>query len=161
MLYGMGVVAASSYISRVVDRTRNTEAVLFWGAAISGMGLALVGLMGSPVLGGIFGTAVVVAGVVLVGLAHGFINAPVVTHVAESRLAARIGANPVTTAYRFLERVGHIAGPLVVGQLFLVWGQSPHILTWIGVATAILGVLFLIRRTPPRRASVLGPEVAE
>jgi predicted MFS family arabinose efflux permease len=161
MLYGMGVVAASSYVARLVDRTRNTEAILFWGAAISGIGLALVGCMGSPLLAsGPFGTVVVVAGVVLVGLAHGFINAPVVTHVAQSNLAARIGANPVTTAYRFLERVGHVAGPLVVGQLFLVWGQSPQVLAWIGAAAASLGILFILRKAPPPRIGAMGPEAA-
>jgi hypothetical protein len=99
-------------------------------------------------------------GVVVIGLAHGFINAPVVTHVAHSDLAARIGANPVTTTYRFLERVGHVAGPLVVGQLFLIWGQSPQILAWIGVATVTLGVLFLVSKAPPPRVGALGPEVA-
>jgi predicted MFS family arabinose efflux permease len=161
MLYGMGVVVASSYISRLVDRTRNTEAILFWGAAMSGAGLVLVGLMGSPALGsGSFSTAVVVAGVVVIGLAHGFINAPVVTHVAHSRLASRIGANPVTTTYRFLERLGHIAGPLLVGQLFLIWGQSPHILAWIGVTTAILGLLFIMRKAHPPRVGAMGPEAA-
>jgi hypothetical protein len=101
----------------------------------------------------------VVTGVVIVGLAHGFINAPVVTHVAHSELAGRIGATPVTATYRFLERVGHIAGPFVVGQLFLVWGQSPQILAWIGVATAALGLLFLAQRTPPGMRAA-GPEVA-
>jgi MFS family permease len=161
MLYGMGVVAASSYISRVVDRTKNTDAILFWGAALSGIGLGLVGLMGSPAVGhGLLSTGVVVSGVILIGLAHGFINAPVVTHVAHSSLAARIGANPVTTAYRFLERVGHIAGPLVVGQLFLVWGQDPHILTWIGIAAGTLGVLFIMSRALPPRVGAMGPEAA-
>jgi MFS family permease len=160
MLYGMGVVAASSYIARVVDRTRNTDSILFWGATISGVGLALLGFMGSPALAGHLGTAVVVAGVVLVGLAHGFINAPVVTHVAHSNLAVRIGETPVTTTYRFLERIGHVAGPFLVGQLFLAWGQSPHLLVWIGVATASLGVLFIMCKAPPPRVGALGPEAA-
>jgi MFS family permease len=161
MLYGMGVVAASTYISRVVDRTRNTDGILFWGAALSGIGLWLLGLMGAPVLGnGLLGTVVVVTGVILIGLAHGFINAPVVTHVAHSDLAARIGANPVTTAYRFLERVGHIVGPLLVGQIFLIWGQNPQVLTWIGGAAAILGVLFILGRALPPRIGAMGPEAA-
>jgi predicted MFS family arabinose efflux permease len=160
MLYGIGVVAASTYASRLVDRTQNTETVLFWGATVSGMGLMLIGLMGSDVVGsGIGSTAVVIAGVLIVGLAHGFINAPVVTHVAHSQLALQIGANPVTTTYRFLERIGHVAGPFLVGQFFLIWGQSAHILIWVGVATAMLGFLFLIRSAPPRVGAV-GSEVA-
>jgi MFS family permease len=159
MLYGVGVVAASAYVSRLVDRSGNTEAILFWGAAISGLGLVLVGLMGSNVLDKAgFTTPVVVAGVLIVGISHGFINAPVVTHVAHSELAEEIGANPVTMAYRFLERIGHVAGPFLVGQMFLIWGQSAHVLIGIGCATVLLGLLFLIRTTPPR-IGAFGPEV--
>jgi hypothetical protein len=108
---------------------------------------------------GAFSTAVVIGGVLIVGIAHGFVNAPVVTHVAHSQLAAQIGANSVMTAYRFLERIGHVAGPFIVGQMFLVWGQSGHILIWIGIGTVMLGLLFLIRTAPPRMDAV-GPEPA-
>jgi dipeptide/tripeptide permease len=143
MLYGLGVVAASGHISRVVDRTRNTQSILFWGATLSGAGLVLIGFVGN-VSNALLGTAIVIIGVVVVGIAHGFINAPVVTHVGQSDLADRIGANPVTTTYRFLERIGHVAGPFLVSQLFLIWGQGLYILTWIGITTAGLGVLFLL-----------------
>jgi len=116
--------------------------------------------MGSDALGqGAFSTFVVTGGVVTVGVAHGLINAPVVTHVAHSRLAAQIGANSVTTTYRFLERLGHVAGPFLVGQFFLIWGQSARVLIWVGVATAILGILFLVRTAPPR-LDAIGPEPA-
>jgi MFS family permease len=146
MLYGLGVVAASGYVARIVDRTGNTQGILFGGAALSGLGLVLVGSTGSSLVGnGMLGTASIVAGVVIVGLAHGFINAPVVTHVAHSDLAQRIGANPVTTTYRFLERIGHVAGPFIVAQLFLVWGQTPQVIAGIGIATICLGTLFLLR----------------
>jgi MFS family permease len=158
MLYAMSVVAASSLISRLVDQTGNTTTILFLGAATSGAGLVLIGLMGSPAVGdGLLGSAVVILGVILVGIAHGFINAPVVTHVAHSELAKEIGANSVTTTYRFVERIGHVAGPMLIAQLFLVWGQSPQILTGIGVAVATLGFLFLIRTSPPR-VGVVGSE---
>lgn len=151
MLYGIGVVAASGHVSRLVDRTGSTELVLFGGAAISGIGLVLVGLMGSNAVGsGLFSTLVIIAGVVVVGLAHGFINAPVVTHVAHSDLAGRIGAAPVTATYRFLERIGHIAGPFLVGQFFLFWGQTPQILAWIGVGIMTLGLCFLTLRGSSR-----------
>ncbi len=151
MLYAIGVVVASGYVSRLVDRTGSTTAVLFWGAVLSGCGLVLIGLMGSSFVGnGMLSTAVVIAGVISVGIAHGFINAPVVTHVAHSELARQIGANSATTAYRFLERIGHVVGPVLVAQLFLIWGQSPQILAGIGIATAILGFLFVVYSTPPR-----------
>jgi hypothetical protein len=100
-----------------------------------------------------------VVGVVVVGLSHGFINAPVVTHVAHSSLSQEIGATPVTTTYRFLERIGHVAGPFIVGQLFLLWGQHAEVLAWIGVMTTVLGLLFLVKRSPPRTRAV-GSETA-
>jgi MFS family permease len=150
MLYGLAVVVATGYVSRLVDRTRNTESILFWGAIMSGFGLIMVGLMGSRLLGdGLLGTSVVVGGVILVGVAHGFINAPVVTHVGQSILANRIGASPVTTTYRFLERGGHIAGPFVVSQLFLMWGQGPHVVAGIGLVTAAVGLFFVAHRFGP------------
>ena len=160
MLYAMSVVAASSLTSRLVDQTGKTATILFLGAATSGAGLVLLGLMGSPAVGnGLLGSMTVILGVVMVGIAHGFINAPVVTHVAHSELAKEIGANSVTTTYRFVERIGHVAGPVLIAQLFLIWGQSPKILMGIGIAVAVLGFLFLIRTSPPR-VEALGPETA-
>jgi predicted MFS family arabinose efflux permease len=86
MLYGLGVVASTGYVSRLVDRTKNTELVLFVGAVMSGTGLIMIGLMGSSILGsGLFSTMIVVISIGVVGVAHGFINAPVVTHVGNSR----------------------------------------------------------------------------
>jgi predicted MFS family arabinose efflux permease len=150
MLYGLGVIVSTGYASRLVDRTKNSEGVLFLGAIASGVGLVLVGLMGSSWLGnGPLSTAGVLAGTILVGLAHGLINAPVVTHVAHLELANKLGANPVTTSYRFLERMGHVAGPFVVAQLFMLWGQDAGIIAWIGIATVILGLLFMTRHVGP------------
>ncbi|HZP74925.1 MAG TPA: MFS transporter [Pseudolabrys sp.] len=150
MLYGLGVVASSGYVSRLVDRTKNTERILFIGAVASGIGLTLIGLTGTSMLGnGLLSTVVIIFAVSLVGVAHGFINAPVVTHVVQSSLAKSLGVNPVSTAYRFLERGGHVAGPLIVSQLFLVWGQGPQILGGVGIVVAILGIMFVARRLIP------------
>ncbi len=152
MLYALAVVAASTLVSRLVDRTGKTATTLFWGAIISGIGLVLIGLMGSEPIGhGGASTAIVIVGVILVGGAHGFINAPVVTHIAHSELARQIGANPATATYRFLERVGHVAGPILLAQFFLIWGQSANIIAWLGVATMILGIFFIFGRSPPGR----------
>ena len=84
MLYGLGVVASSGYVSRWVDRTKNTEFILFSGAVLSGLGLAAIGFINYPALASTWlGTALVVVAVATVGVAHGFINAPVVTHVSQ------------------------------------------------------------------------------
>ena len=148
MIYAGGVILASSYVSRVVDRTGHTRAVLFWGAIISGAGLMMVGLIDwAPISEAESSSTLVigalVVGVATVGVAHGFINAPVVTHVAESELASRIGKSAATATYRFLERVGHIAGPIIIGQCFLIYGQDPRVLTWVGIFVALAGFVFI------------------
>ena len=154
MLYGLGVVVSNAYISPLVDRTRSSEKILLLGAVGSGVGLVLIGLTGSSLFGNyILNTAVIVFAVGLIGIAHGFVNAPVVSHIAESTLAKDLGVTPVSTVYRFLERGGHVAGPLIISQLFLIWGQSPQVLGWVGVGVAILGVMFVAHRLlPPARA---------
>ena len=155
MIYAAAVMIASGYVSRIVDRTGKTDYTLFTGSLISGAGLILIGFLGwGPVsalsLNGTVHTLLLIAGVTIVGLAHGFINAPVVTHVANSRLAAATGESSATAAYRFLERIGHVAGPIIVGQLFLIGGQTTTVVAWIGAAVMGLSLLFLITVAPAR-----------
>ena len=45
MIYAAGVVLASGYVSRRVDRTGETYSILFFGSAISAAGLVLIGLI--------------------------------------------------------------------------------------------------------------------
>ena len=155
MVYAAGVVLASSYASRLVDRTGQSYSILFWGSVVSSVGLVLIGLIDwAPLSAGPNGSAIatvtLIIGVAVVGMAHGFINAPVVTHVADSELAAEVGASSLTATYRFLERLGHIAGPIIVAQLFLVWGQNAMLLCWIGAAILLCGFLFLVPVAPGR-----------
>ncbi|MDH3660254.1 MAG: MFS transporter [Alphaproteobacteria bacterium] len=148
MLYAGGVVLTNELIARWVDRTGDTRAVLVAGALLSGAGLWLIGLLGWGWFDQIpYGAAVevafVVAGVVLLGAAHGLINAPIVSHVAALKLGERIGVSALTATYRFLERIGHIAGPLVVGQMFFFAGEGAIVLAWSGLVVAALGIVFL------------------
>jgi MFS family permease len=153
MLYGIGVIAASTYASRRVDRTGNSQRPLFWGASASGIGLVIIGVGGSSTMvDGTIGTLVIIVGVVIVGVAHGFINAPVITHIAESELALKIGVNPVAAAYRFLERVGHIGGPLLLGHAFILWGENAMVLACVGFILIGLGFAFLTGSVPPNRS---------
>jgi predicted MFS family arabinose efflux permease len=158
MVYAAGVLIANSYASRLVDRTGDSEPVLLLGALLSGVGLLCISATGWQQVAGIFSNSIVLAlilllGVAVVGIAHGFINAPVVTHVARSRLAILLGESSVTATYRFLERVGHIAGPMLMGQLFLLAGTGPNVLGYIGFGVAVCGVLFVLRFPSSKEAT--------
>ncbi len=151
MFYALGVLLASHYVSRYADRFGHLRDILFIGLSLSGVGLAVIGSVGWPSLGTqaigpIYVTLILLTGTFIVGLAHGFINAPVISFIASTDAARRLGEAPVTAFYRFIERVGHIAGPLVVGQLFFLSGRSPAVIAWLGLAMVIFAVLFLLRQ---------------
>lgn len=148
MIYAGAVIVASSTIARLVDRTGTTGLVLGVGGVLSGLGLLLIALVDSDALGhggysAVLQVLLLGLGILVVGGAHGLINAPIVTHVAELDLARRIGAGAATAAYRFLERIGHVAGPLLIGQLVLLAGHIGTTLRWVGLAVALLGLAFL------------------
>ena len=155
MIYAVAVVTASAYISRTVDQTGRTGNVLVIGALLAGVGMGLIGLTGTDMFAlsddTLTPTILLVLGAAIVGTAHGFINAPVVTHVVNSELSRQVGEAPASAAYRFLERIGHVAGPLMVGQLFAFYGQSPTVVAQIGAVVAVLGLLFIIRPAPVDR----------
>lgn len=149
MLYAVSVVLASEMVSRWVDRTGNTRRVLIGGALLSGVGLWLTGWFGLGQLddiayGATLEVTCVLIGVIVLGLAHGLINAPIVSHVAGLPVSEQIGVSALTATYRFLERIGHVAGPLIVGQMFLVAEDDAMVLAWAGLAIAIFGLVYLL-----------------
>jgi len=163
MIYAAAVVLSSSYISAIVDRTQRTGVVLSFGSFLSASALIAVGYFGATggteaLVGDEAATALTIVAVAVLGLAHGLINAPVVTHVAATEVARRAGAAPVTATYRLLERIGHVAGPAIVGQLLasgIATGQS---VAWVGGAVLAMAALFAIRQT---RTPVAAKEPAQ
>jgi MFS family permease len=149
MIYAGCVIFASSFAANLADRHSDTKSVLSWGAVLTAAGLMTIGASGAAFVVSspwefILTTALIIGGIAIVGLAHGLINAPVVTHVADTGVAARIGAGQVAAAYRFLERAGHTLGPAIVAHLFVSFGTTPIAFTWIGVGVLGLGLLFLV-----------------
>ncbi len=149
MLYAAAVVVANEMISRWVDRTGKSQQVLLFGALLSGFGLWLIGYLGLGWLehvpyGGSVEVISIIIGVIVLGLAHGLINAPIVSHVAGLPVGEQIGVGALTATYRFLERIGHVAGPLLVGQMFLLIGEDAMVLAWSGGAIAVFGLIYFL-----------------
>jgi MFS family permease len=155
MFYAVGVLLANFRVGRRRDRPHQAERYLFGGMLLSAAGLLLIGAIGLPFTAWLAGhpaslSTALLLGIAAVGIAHGFINAPVMTHVAGSAFAARVGATQAAATYRFMERIGHIAGPLIVGQLLAFGGHDPLIIGWVGLALLAFAVLFRVgqRRRP-------------
>ena len=79
-----------------------------------------------------------------------------VTHIADSRLSQRIGASTTTATYRFMERIGHIAGPMLIGQLFVFGGQDATLLVWVGAILIVFGFIFVFRSVQSQPTALSG-----
>jgi predicted MFS family arabinose efflux permease len=150
MTYGAAVIAASAWVSaRASWRRLTTGSILVMGALLSGAGLLLLATVGWKPNGFdvslmLPSAMVVVIGVIIIGIGHGFINAPVITQVTESKISGRLGAGPVAATYRLLERAGHTTGPMIVGQVAVLTGSGTLALGWIGGALIAFGAAFAV-----------------
>jgi len=71
---------------------------------------------------------------------------------------ATIGPAGATSLYRVVERIGHVAGPMVVGQILIFGHESLLAIGWVGAGVIVLALLFLLvpgrGTTPPQPVTV-------
>jgi len=154
MFYAIGVLISNRFAAKVADRTGNTSIILFVGSLGSGLGLILMGLANNTAIAAsgipFAQTLVITVGVLILGLAHGFIHAPIVTHIAKTDVAGEMGRATVISTYRFMERFGHVAGPMVVSFFLVRQDYNPVTLSYLGIAIGVLGAAFLILKSKPQ-----------
>jgi MFS family permease len=144
MLYAGGVLFSSGPVARFVDRTGRSGATLVAGGLISAISLFALGSTGLWSLPPLLEAGVIVGGVFLLGLAHGCINAPIITYVGTTGAAEQLGVNGATALYRMVERVGHALGPILAGQLLLITANSPVAWLWMGGVMLACTLLFAL-----------------
>lgn len=150
IFYGGGVLISNLFIPRLADRVGKIRQILFWGIMGSGLGVTLMGFVESESAGfamfPYLTTIVLILGVLLLGLSHGLIHAPIVTQIAQTPSAHGLGKETTTSIYRFWERSGHALGPFLIGQI-LVWQHySAKAFTYIGLSLVAIGVIFAALR---------------
>ena len=148
MFYFGGVLLSNHYIARITDRTGRSREILILGAIGSSFSLILIGTSGwegSTATGiPLLTTVILIGGMSLLGIAHGFIFAPILIHIAGTPAAGILGPASAISYYRVLERVGHIAGPIIAAQLLIRYVNSPLIVSWIGAATLLLVLVYVL-----------------
>lgn len=150
IVYSIAVLISTMYVAGKKDKLGKSSSFLFLGTQIGGIGLYIIGLMNWKVLSFIplpnLDAILIILGLFILGFAHGFIHAPIVTHIAETRVADKVGISSATSLYRFLERIGHVSGPIIVSQLLYAMANSALAISWIGIVTLVSGILFIIFR---------------
>jgi len=147
MIYAGCVIISSAIAGHLADRLRTSRQFLVWGGLMTAAGLVIMSFSGNEAVAlssnaMLIRTALVVIGAAVVGMAHGLINAPIITHITDTSVAQRIGEVPTAATYRLLERAGHMLGPIVLAQFFLVFGTSPIVLGWLGIGMIALTLAF-------------------
>jgi len=162
MFYPIGILLMSLVVSRIVDRMGQPRNALIVGTTAGAIGVSAVGLVQASGLmtngTNALGAGVLIAGILLLGLAHGLINAPIVTYVSHSAAAQQLGRGTVNSLYRFVERAGHMMGPILVGQLLVMGQQGSTAIAWIGLPIIVLGALFWMQSS--RQQSAAAPATA-
>jgi MFS family permease len=147
MLYSGGVLISTHVVARIAHRFQDANTMLFLGSVGSGVGLVFIGLMGWSALTHSvvphLGTIILVVGLSVVGLMHGFIQTPIIHYLSSTRITATLGTKSTIAMYRVFERVGNVAGPILVGQIVLLSGGSSVGLSWIGGVIMAFGLLFV------------------
>lgn len=147
MLYAGAVLISNFYISKWVDHTGNIPIALFGGVVVSSMGIMVIGLaewQGISSWLSHSATWFFFGGMLLLGAANGAISSPVVSHIMETRACRKLGQGTGVSAYRLFERMGHVTGPLIVGQLFTWSKQKMDAILLLGIIVAVFGIAFLI-----------------
>jgi predicted MFS family arabinose efflux permease len=170
MLYYISSIIATYYASRLVDRYNMSHTALVLSALIGGISILLLGIAGIgsgssaldlPWAGFLLepahgfnqwldnfqtpwlSTTVMMGSLMLAGLSNGLLTSPTVTHINKTPVARQQGIKSITATYAFLERLGHLLGPLVVGILFAITLQSSLALVLFSFVVLLLGMLFL------------------
>ncbi|MFK7805044.1 MAG: MFS transporter [Anaerolineae bacterium] len=157
MLYAAGVLFSSRYAARLVDGGGRADRVLLIGSIGGGLGLVLMGQIDAIWLARLglnsMGLIVIMLGMLILGLAHGFIHAPIVTYIAETKAAEKLGKSSATSLYRFLERIGHVSGPIIVSQLLLIVPRQSQVMLFTGLALIGFALLFSLNFGQKRTAN--------
>jgi len=168
MLYGAGVLLASGPVSRAVDRAGDSRTALLTGALLSALALTAIG---APPPGPQWGplwpqgwgdglsadwaaawrTVAAAGGAALLGIAHGCVNAPVVSYVGAAQTAGAPDDPGAAALYRVSERIGHVGGPAIAGALILYTGDAGRGLVWLGVGVAGAALAFALLSGGRRR----------
>jgi len=157
------------WISAKVDRSGKTRFVLSISAWVGGIGMVMLGLIwattwtaGHALPGGeqmsVFGLSfqnflerheldalrpvLMLFFVGLIGISNGLSTAPELTHIVKTPVAKRQGGKSVSATYTFIERGGHVLGPVVMGYLLTVSQQNSVAIALFGVVMIVTGLLF-------------------
>lgn len=142
MVYAGAVLITSRKASLSADNSQNYRRALVIGTALSIVALLVLGIA-QMFQSSFWMVNTAMLSMLTLGVSHGFINAPIISHVVS--LSQAESESTIASTYRFLERFGHVLGALVVAALFQIFGQSMAFYLMAGFFVLSLLVVLFVR----------------
>lgn len=133
MAYGLSVMMVSPLSARLADRMAGGRLLIIAGGLLASGAIVLPHFYES--------TLAMTLSICLLGVAHGVSVSPQVPLIVEAleREGEKIGTGAAIGLFRFVERIGNIAGPLIAGVLIANFSYSG---AFIGLGSiAFLGIV--------------------
>lgn len=147
MCYGIALVFFGPMFSRFFDKVAHRKYYIFIGGLITGFSM----------LSYYFhqGFASIFILVVLMGVAHTFSVSPQTSLISETRVVKSMGAGTGIGMFRFWERIGNVAGPIVVGLMVSGMGYEQSVVG-LGIISLCfsLAYIIVIQRLKPEHPPV-------
>jgi len=131
MSYAVIVLLVSHKVGPWVDKWNGSKKALSFGNLTAGLALMLLAVAVMMPEDWQIITLMTLA-MMLLGFAHGLINAPVVTHVVMNMSDSKEPDSVIAATYRFIERLGHVSGSIIVAQMLMWFGTEIAMLVLAG-----------------------------
>ena len=136
MGYGIAILVLAPLLSPIADRLEGFGIWVSIGGMVAGVGFALPHTW--TVLGG-EGLTILFVATLIFGLGQTLSIPTQISFLLRltEREVSEFGAGPVLGVFRFLERLGSFAGPLIAGGLLLFYPPDVALL-WMGIGSILM-----------------------
>ncbi len=142
MCYGVILVFLSPLFSKFLDRESYRKYYIFAGGMITG-----VSMVSFYFYSGFLPILFIVA---MIGLAHTFSVSSQASFITETAIVKKMGPGTGMGIFRFWERVGNVAGPLLMGFLIAKVGYEQSVAV-LGLISFVCSLLYFLMITLQKR----------
>jgi MFS family permease len=134
MVYAISMIYLAPLVNKYVDRSGNKKGFIAAGGIIGGLGLTVFFFYE--------GTAAAVFAIMMLGISSSVGLAAQTVYAVDAPAANRIGSGKAMGIYRFLQRMGQVLGPIVLGIMLTHTGiEKGFAIT--GAAYIVLTIVFI------------------
>ncbi|MBN2126182.1 MAG: MFS transporter [Deltaproteobacteria bacterium] len=135
MVYGLSMIYLAPLVNKYVDRTQNKKFFIAIGGFLGGIGLAVFFVY--------TGFLAAAFAILMLGISSSVSLAAQTVFAVDVQAARKIGVGRAMGIYRFLQRMGQVLGPIVLGGMIAAMGVEQGMAV-TGAAYIIFTILFLL-----------------